>query len=218
MSCTSLPWTLFSAYLVVELFTRGAVVRFVAREIARVFVLMELGAIQLVRAVVRPRHLLTGECHKCGECCRQLLADPPAFVKRPGRAHDLFLAYHRLAHNFHPVGRGPEDEIIFACGHLRPDGRCGIYRHRPFLCRNYPVVPFYHPPLPLPACGFGVAPRVVAAMRNRQTLPIVNPDVVVHHPTPIDRGEPVLEHFQLVDPSCSDHRVDADSPERGRPP
>jgi hypothetical protein len=111
----------------------------------------------------------------------------------------VFLAWHRLAHNFHLAGRGPNGQVILACGHLRADGRCGIYRWRPLLCRNYPAVPFFDPPPLLPGCGFHAVPRVVVQMKDRPSLPIVNPQVAVHHPSPPDPQECLPEHFELVE-------------------
>jgi hypothetical protein len=182
-----------------EVMTRGAIVRRLFREIARLFILMELGALKLVQLAIPPKFVLLGRCYKSGTCCKQLVADPPSWVKRSWLVR-LFVAYHRVMHNFEPIARGPNDEIIFTCRHLQSDNRCGIYAWRPLLCRNYPVLPFIDPPRPLPGCGFRVAPRVVAAMQKRSSLPIVNPVTAVHHPSPVDQSEePLPEHFELVD-------------------
>jgi hypothetical protein len=184
--------------VVVEAATRGAMTRRAIREISCLFIRLELAAMRLVRWVYPPRFVLTGECHRRGVCCRHIIGDPPALIRRT-RLLSLWTGYHALAHDFHVVGRGPNDEIIFACGHLQSDGRCGIYRLRPFICRNYPVLPFFASPQLLPGCGYRVAPRVVALMRNRTALPIVNAFVSVHHPNPPAGSEALPEHFELVD-------------------
>jgi hypothetical protein len=197
-------WIALALLLVVsglELWTRGAITRRVLREIARFFILMELGAMRLMRLLMPPKFVLLGQCYKSGACCKQLLADPPSFIKRTWLVR-LFVAYHRVMHNFEPVALGPDDEIIFSCRHLQSDNRCAIYRFRPLLCRNYPVLPFFDPPRPLPGCGFRVAPRVVAKMKKRPSLRIVNPVTAVHHPSPaVPSDEPLPEHFELVDDS-----------------
>ncbi len=198
MTDTSIGWALLSAYIVTELFTRGAVVRRLTREIVRLFVVFELQCLRFVRWVYPPRYVLLGGCHKCGQCCRQILGDPPDWVKKSWVLR-LFVSYHRVAHNFHAVARGPEGEVLFACGYLGDNGHCGIYRLRPFLCRNYPLIPFFEPPRPLAGCGFSVAARVVVHMQARGSLPILNPFVAVHHPTPMDRdSEAMPDHFHLV--------------------
>jgi len=170
------------AYGFVEVLTRGALIRLAWRELLRAFVLLELGSISAVRLVIRPRYELVGECQRRGECCKHIVGHPPGFIRNT-RLLSIFVLFHRLLHNFRPVGRGPDGEVIFACDHLQTDGRCGIYRWRPFICRNYPVVPFFEPPGPLPGCGFSVRPRVVGRMQTRASLPILDGQTMVHHPT-----------------------------------
>ena len=194
---------LVAAVLAFEVLTRLRLTRLAFREIARVFVFMELGALWLVRRIYPPRYQLVGQCHMRGTCCTMIVGDPPRFVKARPLLLGLFAAYHRVMHNFRVVNRGPDGELIFHCGYLQDDGRCGIYRYRPFLCRNYPVQTWFEPPRPLPGCGFAAAPRVVTKMRSRASLPILNPTVYVHHPTRAGgRGrEELPEDFRRVDPS-----------------
>ena len=168
-------------------------------EFTRLFILLELAAFRLVRLVYPSRYVLKGRCGLRGACCKYILGDPPRFIK-DSRLLDVYAFYHRLFHRFTPVAKGPNGEIIFSCGHLGPDNRCGIYRYRPLLCRNYPVIPIFEPPRVLPGCGYRVAPRVVAAMHKNPRLPILNPEVAVHHPTPGEKwqGPEPAENFHLV--------------------
>jgi hypothetical protein len=167
-------------FMGVEALSRAAVTRWLWRELLRLFVLADLAAVRLVQKIVPPRYELRGACDQRGVCCTQIVGNPPRFVKR-GRLIHLFAWYHQIMHNFHVVARGTDDELIFRCGHLQTDGRCGIYRHRPRLCRNYPVLPWFGPPRLLPGCGFQVVPR---GLKAHPRLPILNATVAVHHPTP----------------------------------
>ncbi len=203
-----------AALAALELTRRGALTRRVVRELLVLFVRLELACLALVRLVVRPRFVLLGECHQRGVCCRQIVGDPPRLIRDTWLVR-LFVAYHRMVHSFHPIGRGPNGEIIFSCGHLDAEGRCAIYHLRPFLCRNYPVLPFYAAPQLLPGCGFRAAPRVVVQMKNRARLPIVNPHVAVHHPTAPRGSEALPEHFELVDDWPAGAGRAADTPPRG---
>ncbi len=175
-------------WVVVDLATHAALTRAVWTAAVQAAALAE----ELTRAVVRrvrpPRFALLGECCRCGECCRRIVSDLPAIV-RDTRLLGVFVLYHRLVHSFRVVGRGPAGEVIFACDHVRPDGRCAIHARRPMLCRDFPVLPFFDEPSLLPACTYRVAPRVVARMRPRASLPILNPGVTVHHPTRERPGE-----------------------------
>jgi len=193
---------LLGAWFFFEMVTRFRLSRRLLAELFRMFVLLELAAERLVRLVKRPRFVLTGQCHHRGVCCQQIVGDPPRFVKRQRWLLELFCRYHLVAHRFRVVGRGPEDELIFSCEHLTAEGQCGIYRFRPYLCRNYPLVPFYEAPKVLPGCGFVPIPRVVLRMKPRLGLNVLNPYLSVHHPSPGVAGESLFEHYQLIDDSC----------------
>ena len=153
---------------------------------------------RLMQVIRPPRFVLLGECHRCGRCCQHLLATPPSVVRRTFLLQ-IFLGYHRIVHRFIPVGTMGEDSLVLGCGHQRSDHRCGIYWKRPFLCRNYPLRPYFKPPDLMPGCGFRFAPRVVAAMRRRAALPIVNPGATVLHPTRANAKEDLPEDYTWVD-------------------
>lgn len=180
---TWLLLTLLAAWITYEILHRGSITRWGLREVVRLFVLGELAALRLVRTVIRPKYVLLGECHRRGTCCTMIVGNPPRLIKKQAMLLAAFAAYHRIVHNFHVRGRGADGELVFRCGHLQTDGRCGIYRYRPFICRNYPLIPFFEPPRPLPGCGYRVAARAVAQGAQRLSLPIVNATVAVHHPT-----------------------------------
>ncbi len=201
MTLDTLAWALAAAVLVFEAVSRFALSRRMFRSIAVFFILMEHAATRLVRLFVRPKFMLVGGCQKRGTCCEMIIGDPPQWVKESPRWLNLFAVYHRVFHNFHVKARGTNDEVIFECHHLQSDGMCSIYRLRPLICRDYPQLPLYDPPLPIPGCGFGVAPRVVARMKPRASLPILNPFVAVHHPTREGGHERFErpEDYELVD-------------------
>lgn len=190
-------FTVVALYAVLEIVARGALARTLWHVVALVFVEVELFAINIVRYLHPPRFVLTGGCHKRGVCCTQIVGDPPQFIKRTFLMR-AWLAMHRVLHNFHPAGEGPDGQVIFRCSHLLASGKCGIYRFRPFICRNYPVVPYYNMPPILPGCGYVAIPRVVATMRPRTGLAILRPHVAVHHPSPVERDVDLPEHYELV--------------------
>lgn len=192
-----IPWLMLAA-VIAELASRGYVTRRLVTLCAVAVIQLDLAAQRLVRAVVRPSHVLLGSCHKCGACCRSLVGDPPAVVKRTPFLLKSFIAYHRATHRFEAYARGPNGEVIFRCGHLQHDNTCGIYWRRPLVCRTYPVVPSRGPSSLLPDCSYRIASRSVAAMKPRASLRIVNPTVAVHHPTPDHPGESLPEDYELV--------------------
>lgn len=169
------------------------------REVVRFFVVLELFALSVIRKIFPPQFELVGACQKGGSCCQQIVGNPPKFVKDNTFLLNLFAGYHRVMHRFSVVGRGDDGELVFSCGHLKSDGRCGIYRYRPLICRNYPLRPFFGPPNVLPGCGYQFARREVAKMQTRTSLPILNPGVVVHHPTRAHKGHDLPEDFEWMD-------------------
>jgi len=201
--------------LIHEIVRQGALTRFLLKEFVRLFVVMELLALRLVRAIYPPRHVVTGGCQRRGVCCTMILLDAPRVVKDRPWLLGVFVAYHRIFHNFYVVGRGDNDEVIFRCDHLADNNSCGIYRYRPFICRNYPVVFWFDPPRPLPGCGYGVAHRSSAGRKPRASLPILYGHVAVHHPTRLggrDRPEEP-DDYVLVDLSpCPEHGADHTGP------
>lgn len=196
---TDAVFLLLGCFALVELVTRARITRWAWREIARFFIVMELLALAVVRKVFPPQFELLGGCQKSGSCCQQIVGDPPKLVKDNKVLLNLFASYHRVMHRFTVVGRGDNGELVFSCGHLRTDGRCGIYKYRPLICRNYPVQPFFGAPSVLPGCGYQYARREVAKMRGRESLPILNPGVVVHHPTRSHKGHDLPSDFEWVE-------------------
>lgn len=169
------------------------------KEIVVLIVGLDLQALSLWRRLRPPRYALAGSCQRRGACCTQIIADPPRTLLNAPKLLRLFVAFHRLLHNFRLVGRGPQGQLVFSCGYVGTDGRCGIYRLRPRLCRTYPLLPYFEAPKLLPGCGYRV---VLRGLGQSPRLPIVQPHVATHHPTPIRRpNDGALEHaedFELV--------------------
>lgn len=186
--------------LVSELWCRFGLTRRACKEVMLLMVRLDLAAVALVRRLVPPRYELLGACQRRGACCTQIVAHVPRRLAASPRLLRIYIAMHRIVHNFHVVGRGPNEEVIFRCHFLTDGGRCGIYRYRPRLCRTYPLLPFFKAPSILPGCGYRVRRR---GLNGSHRLPIVSPHVAVHHPTPpTRRNDTALEHeedFRLVE-------------------
>ncbi len=76
-------------------------------------------------------------CLTCGLCCTYLAFEinGPTTVKRASEI--LWHLYHERV----SVYRDSDDEWFVQmetrCQHLQPDNKCGIYEHRPHVCREY---------------------------------------------------------------------------------
>lgn len=90
-------------------------------------------------------------CPEPGRCCRSF------WLSTSGNGFEFKTALHALVDMavrffpFIPVEKSETcDQYLFACVELRHDGRCGIYEHRPQLCRDYqigddPMCVYYSP-------------------------------------------------------------------------
>jgi uncharacterized protein len=78
-------------------------------------------------------------CPPCGKCCRYVSVgiESPSSVGRVSTI--IYLLYHRtlsvyLSHDGQWFLLVPTE-----CENLRPNGLCGVYEDRPFICREYDV-------------------------------------------------------------------------------
>lgn len=78
---------------------------------------------------------VTGDCKKCGKCCNYMYSVDTYTEKEFKIMQFLFPTYKR----FYIKGKDVEGNLIFACKLVTPEGLCSDYKHRPRMCRNYPV-------------------------------------------------------------------------------
>lgn len=64
----------------------------------------------------------------------------------------IFPTYKR----FYIKGRDEEGNLVFACKLVTPDGLCSDYKHRPRMCRKYPVKRVTYPAKLHDGCGYKV--------------------------------------------------------------
>jgi len=79
----------------------------------------------------------SGACNLCGKCCNNIyllhdedpIQDEAEFAELQQRNPEYV--------GFMPISKD-EHGLRFACKHLQPDNRCGIYQDRPSFCQQYP--------------------------------------------------------------------------------
>mgnify|MGYP001606063823 CR=1 FL=1 len=128
---------------------------FILRRIIMVLVIFDNFIINLIKKVLGSRWILTGKCQQCGTCCQQIVMTmTPAQVKSRFFT-DLSIRWISWLFGFQLQAVDEENcAIIFGCQHLTPDNKCGNYRWRPNVCRNFPLVDYFAEPKLLPNCGF----------------------------------------------------------------
>lgn len=78
-------------------------------------------------------------CPSCAKCCKYVCIeiDSPRSVEAVSNI--LWYLYHKDITVFEDYDGDWAVTYPGECTHLRPDGLCGIYLHRPLICRSYEV-------------------------------------------------------------------------------
>jgi len=78
-------------------------------------------------------------CPPCGKCCRYVAVGIDGPVSVRGASTALWLVYHRNVSVYQ--SHDGDWFVLFPaeCDNLLPNGFCGVYESRPFLCREYDV-------------------------------------------------------------------------------
>ena len=83
----------------------------------------------------RIEYKISGECKKCGKCCRYMYSVDEYSPTDFKIMQFLFPAYRR----FYIRGRDEAGRLVFACKYVGDDGLCTVYKKRLKMCRNYPM-------------------------------------------------------------------------------
>ena len=95
---------------------------------------------------------ITGECKKCGKCCRYMYSFDTYTEKEFKIMQFLYPPYKR----FYIRGKDDDGNLIFACKLVTPEGLCSDYKHRPRMCRKYPAKKISYPGKLHDGCGYTV--------------------------------------------------------------
>jgi len=99
----------------------------------------------------------TGTCHQCGKCCTNFnLKSKGSWIYTKAQFDDLINEspeYSRLK----VIGQDNRGLLQFSCKLLQEDGKCGDYKNRLPICKDYPNVSRYYSGNYLPErCGFNL--------------------------------------------------------------
>ncbi len=106
------------------------------------------------------RWQLAGACRRCGHCCREIHLKMTPAQTRGKLFTRLAVRWISWLFGFILIKVDEANHsLVFTCRHLTPEGRCGNYRWRANVCRNYPLLDYFEEPKFLPGCGFRAEPR-----------------------------------------------------------
>lgn len=134
-------------------------IRWPIRVLMLPWVQLDLMIQRIAKKIVPPPFRQKGYCLQRGNCCHYvLLPEPRSLMTR------LFYFWFTQVDGFYPRHPDPiesegERMMVMGCRYLQPDGRCGQYRLRPMLCREWPLIERFDHPRILKGCGFYAEPR-----------------------------------------------------------
>ncbi len=135
------------------------VVRRIGREIVWFFVVLMEAGHRFGRVLLGTEYRVTGACQKRGACCHHILLEWSGWLDRFPLLGRIVLWKLTRFYDFYDRGYSWEVQDgllarVLGCHALLPDGRCGVYRLRPMVCRTYPEVPLMGRPMVLKGCGY----------------------------------------------------------------
>ena len=95
---------------------------------------------------------ITGECIKCGKCCRYMYSFDTYTTTDFKILQFLFPAYKR----FYIRGKDEFGNLIFACKYVTDEGLCSVYDKRLRMCKKYPAPSIGYPGKLHEGCGYKV--------------------------------------------------------------
>ena len=122
------------------------------------FIWLDLGAQWFAKKIIRPPFKQVGHCYQRGNCCHYVLIPQPK-----GILQRLFYFWYTQINGFYPRQPDPiesegEKMMVMGCRYLQKNGRCGHYRLRPMICRQWPLIEYFGFPKRLKGCGFKAVP------------------------------------------------------------
>lgn len=116
--------------------------------------------IKIKKVLFKTRYRLTGQCLKCGLCCESIGVYMPRFFGDKLMMGFIIVAVEKM-NDFTFKGLVPEEKmLVFKCKHYNKEkNKCDIYRFRPSICHNYPIVRYFEKPVLFDSCGYKVSVR-----------------------------------------------------------
>jgi uncharacterized protein len=83
-------------------------------------------------------YVRTGRCNRCGFCCTMVTLFIDNHLVRTDEEFEYLVEIFPEYRRFSSRGYDDDGHLLFTCCYLGEDFRCGDYRNRPIICRDYP--------------------------------------------------------------------------------
>ena len=125
------------------------------RRFLLLFVLLDNWLTNLAKKIFPTKWKRTGSCRQCGQCCKEIYLTMTPAQTRSKLFTTLSIKWITWLFGFILIRVDRENNsLVFTCRYLTPQGKCGNYRWRPNVCRNYPLIDYFKEPKLLPGCGY----------------------------------------------------------------
>lgn len=136
-------------------------IRWPIRSVCVPFILIDTAMQKFARILVPPPYVQEGTCKKRGNCCYYIMIRKPK-----GFLGKLFYFWNTEINGFYPRSKEVFEYeknrvLVMGCRYLQKDGSCKHYKHRPMVCRKWPVIENFGHPRILKGCGFKATPKVL---------------------------------------------------------
>jgi Fe-S-cluster containining protein len=125
------------------------------RKLVLALVIADNFMLNAIKKPFKKRWVLDGKCSKCGKCCADIKMAINLRLLSNSFTRGLVIRWTSWIMGFH-LKRIDYDPpyLVFGCNNQCPDGSCGVYKWRPNVCRNYPLVDFFEEPALFDSCGY----------------------------------------------------------------
>ncbi len=129
---------------------------------------LDLLAQSVIQKLAPPPYRIKGGCLQRGNCCHYILMEWDPIMDRWPWIGGFWMWWYTQIHGFYVHSFDMEDidgsvARVMGCRHLQRDGRCGSYRLRPAICRQWPRIEYTSKPYLLKGCGYKAVPRSAQA-------------------------------------------------------
>ncbi|MBF0105375.1 MAG: hypothetical protein HQM16_08625 [Deltaproteobacteria bacterium] len=126
----------------------------------------------------KSEYIRTGACKMTGQCCHLIGMEFPQSWHTRTRLLTLVKKWHFLRYNFTYLGT-VDSLLVYECGYVTKDNKCGIQRFKPALCRGFPKTPLTGYTKLHKGCGFSFVKRYPSEFEK-----ILNKLTTQSHPHP----------------------------------
>jgi len=110
---------------------------------------------KIKHALFKTKYSIVGNCKKCGNCCKKIYIKATKAQLKSDFFKKIYIKWIEWLFQFSLLEIDYKDcYFVFKCKNLKSDGTCGVYKLRPNICRDYPLLDYFNEPVFLQNCGF----------------------------------------------------------------